>query len=301
MTHTSLGGCGAGRSRGKKRFFIRTAVCCLVPLGTVSYSGAAGTKAALASELDSSMTWAEQALLAAPIKPDPSPFGFLRLRPHTKIRLENLAEGYFKYTGYRAAAKDFASAKADLDRAVRHHDPIDGPVAATFLASYAWFRADYATVTKFPNSGYPMHRFRALIREALKFDPKNEQALLMFYFLQYCEHSREWAVRVPEKPPHCAVIGVKFLFPAKWKNRIRRELLSLVKAHPDDFAAWFFLDRFMPSGLWVPSEIIRTAPHADLFYFSSSPRIVAGYVKWYKKVLRDLQKKHGISSPPTAK
>lgn len=261
----------------------------LLATGTPAF--AAGRGAALTRELNSAMAQAAKALLVAPINVGVQNFATLRLMPHTKLQLVDQTNGYYKGTGLRTATADFAGAKAALDTAVKHHEPIDGSVAATFLARYAWFRADYAAVNRFPNAEYPMRRFRKLVRQALAFDPKNSQALLMWYFYQYCAHSHLRYVQMPEKPPHAPFTQVFFTFPAEWKKRLINDLGALVKAYPKDFEAWVFLGDLHASGSpRATLGMMRSAKFADAFYLSSRRREVATYVAWGEKFLRKYPK-----------
>lgn len=253
----------------------------VVALGTLVLAApacAAAPPGALARELMAAIKTADDALRTAPIKMGVATVVELRLPPHAKLELCDLRNSYYRSTGLREATAIFAKAKAALDHAIKLHRKIDGSVAATFLGRYAWFRADYATQCHALNAAYPRKRFRKLVLEALGFDPKNSQALLMRAFLDYSIHSHPWAKPMPGRPGSFEAAGIRFS--AKSRKSITDIIKAVLQTHPHEFTAWLLLgriDRGNPAN-WI--GMLRSAKNADPFYFGFNRRNLAIYIKW---------------------
>lgn len=267
-------------------------LCVAVP------SRAAHAQDALKNALLNAMKTAEDALATAPIKNDGDISG-LRLSSSAELR-PNALNGYYKYTGLPQATAAFAGAKADLDRALALHQKVDGAVAATFLARYAWFRACYATQQINGRYAlYPRERFQRLISQALAMDPNNPQAMLMRAFLAYCVHSHPWAKQVPETPPHCPVTEYGTSLSVRQQRRIIGMIQHVLHRHPHDFTAWLLLCRVARLNGFNVSRIskiniglLSSSKHTDPFYFSFYPRFVplviqsaTAYLKMYSPKL----------------
>lgn len=227
--------------------------------------------------------------------PGYTPLGFLRLLARGKMKPINLQ--FAIASGLQKAIPIMAKAKADLDAALKSHHKVNGPMAATFLARYAWFRAAYAS----HNHGYPQKRFRRLIGEALSLDPNNVQALLMRAWSSYELHSK--IVLVPWPGGKTAGGQINTVMSDRSRKRVHRTLEKILKIAPDNFEAWYLrwmigttTDRrgkIRPAGGRTWLGILNTAKKADLYYFGLDRTWIHGKsgivhtarqsIKWYPK------------------
>ncbi len=234
--------------------------------------------------------------------PGYTPLGNLRLLKHGKMKPINLQ--FAIGSGLQEAIPVMSKAKADLYAAFKAHHKVNGPMAATFLARYAWFRAAYVC----RNNGYPLKRFRKLVQRALKLAPENPQALLMNAWLSYQAHSKFVFKPWPNGQP-----GGTFetIISGQARRKVERMLKKILHVAPNNFEAWYInlLDdstnnqqgkEQVPGGrIWL--GILRTAKNADLFYFTfNKSQYITGKmgilptarmaIKWYPKYYAEYAK-----------
>ncbi len=216
----------------------------------------------------------------------------------------------------RKAIPILAKAKAALDHALKRREKVDGAAAATFLARYPWFRAAYVYGGSYLGKrAYSFKRFHTLVDEGLTLDPRNPQALLMRAWLSYLSHSKVVMIPWPGGKP----LGGhgELLASAQGKIRIEQRLRKVLRVDPNNFQVWYIrwllvnngTNKPTPVKTWVKiwTGLLRTATHADLFYFAYDKAAVFGEhgivgtarrsLAWYPKYYEQF---YGRPPPPAS-